>query len=420
MNKLYKTQSNQIRHLSKDQYNLLRKMCWHSARLYNYGLHNIRQTFFETKTYLPYPQNYHHCKTNENYQILPSVIGQQTLKVVDRSFKSFFGLLKAKRQGKYQSRVSIPKYLPKDGYFQLVIPKNGFQIKEDKIHIGISRQLKEETELKNIVLDFPTQINKEFVQEIRIIPQQKATFFKMEVVYEVKEQNLNLNRDNVLSIDIGLSNLATCYDVSNNRTFIMDGKKLKSINYSWNKQNAKLQGIKDKQNIKGYTKHQFLLKRKRENRVKDVMRKTAKYVLDYCIAHNIGTIVVGHNKGWKQGINIGKRNNQNFVQIPFGYLMSMLESKCQEYGLSYLETQESHTSKCSAIDNESVKHHDEYVGRRIKRGLFRSKNGILINSDVNGAINIARKSKVTAIQFNTVEQIKGIVAYPKRIRIANV
>ena len=242
----------------------------------------------------------------------------------------------------------------------------------------------------------------------------------MEVVYEVKEQNLNLNRDNVLSIDIGLSNLATCYDVSNNRTFIMDGKKLKSINYSWNKQNAKLQGIKDKQNIKGYTKHQFLLKRKRENRVKDVMRKTAKYVLDYCIAHNIGTIVVGHNKGWKQGINIGKRNNQNFVQIPFGYLMSMLESKCQEYGLSYLETQESHTSKCSAIDNESVKHHDEYVGRRIKRGLFRSKNGILINSDVNGAINIARKSKVTAIQFNTVEQIKGIVAYPKRIRIANV
>lgn len=416
--KLYKTQSNQIRQLSKDQYNILRKMCWHSARLYNFGLYSVRQNFFETKTYLPYPQNYHYCKTNENYQILPSVIGQQTLKVVDRSFKSFFGLLKAKKKGKYQSRISIPKYLPNDGYFQLIIPKNGFQIKDSKIHIGISRQLKKETGLKNIVLDFPTQIEREAVQEIRIIPQQKATFFKMEVVYEVEEQNLNLNQDNVLSIDIGLSNLATCYDVSSNRAFIMDGRKLKSINYYWNKKNTKLQSIKDKQNIKGYTKQQFLLKRKRENRIKDVMRKTAKYILDYCIDNDIGTIVVGHNKGWKQGINIGKKNNQNFVQVPFGYLMSMLESKCREYGLRYLEIQESHTSKCSAIDNEEIKHHDEYVGKRVKRGLFKSKDGILINSDVNGAINIVRKSKVTSMEV-TPEMIKGIVAFPKRIRIAN-
>jgi IS605 OrfB family transposase len=417
---MYKTQSNQIRRLNKDQYNLLRKICWHSARLYNFGLYCVRQNFFETKTYLSYPQNYHHCKTNENYQILPSAIGQQTLKIVDRSFKSFFGLLKARRQSKYQSRVSIPKYLPKDGYFQLIIPKNGFQIKGNKIHIGISRQLKKETGLKNIVLDFPTQINKEDVVEIRIIPQQKATFFKMGVVYEIKEQELNLSKDNVLSIDVGLSNLATCYDVSNNRAFIMDGKKLKSINYYWNKQNARLQGIKDKQNIKGYTKRQFLFKRKRENRIKDVMRKMAKHILDYCIENDIGTIIVGRNKGWKQKINIGKRNNQNFVQVPFGYLMSMLEFKCQEYRLKYLETQESHTSKCSAIDNEEVKHHDEYVGKRIKRGLFQSKDGFLLNADVNGAINIARKSKVTAIQFNTVEQIKGILAYPERIRVANV
>lgn len=418
MNKLYKTQSNQIRQLNKDQYNLLRKMCWHSARLYNFGLYGVRQNFFETKTYLSYPQNYHHCKTNENYQVLPSVMGQQTLKVVDRSFKSFFGLLKAKKKSKYQSRISIPNYLSKDGYFQLVIPKNGFQIKENKIHIGISRQLKEETGLKNIVLDFPTQIEKGSVQEVRILPQQKATFFKMEVVYEVEEQDLNLNQNNVLSIDVGLSNLVTCYDVHNNRAFIMDGKKLKSINYYWNKQNAKLQSIKDKQNIKGHTKQQFLLKRKRENRIKDIIRKTAKHILDHCIQNNIGTIVIGHNKGWKQEINIGKRNNQNFVQVPFGYLMSLLESKCQEYGLRYLEIQESHTSKCSAIDNEEVKHHNEYVGKRVKRGLFRSKDGILLNSDLNGAINIACKSKVTAIQFNTVEQIKGIMAFPKRIRVA--
>jgi len=276
---LYKTQSNQLRVLSKDQYSLLRKMCWHSARLYNVGLYSVRQCYFETKTYLSYPSNYHQCKSNENYEILPSVIGQQTLKIVDRSFKSFFGLLRAKKKGKYQSQISIPRYLPKDGYFQLVIPKNGFQIKGNKIHIGISRKLKEDMGMRNIVLDFPTQIDQEKVQEIRIIPQQRATFFRMEVVYEVEEQSLDLYKNNVLSIDLGVSNLATCYDVSNNRAFIYDGRRAKSINYFWNKRNASLQSIKDKQKIKGYTKKQFLFKRKRENRVKDVMRKTANTFL---------------------------------------------------------------------------------------------------------------------------------------------
>lgn len=416
---MYKTQSNQIRRLDKEQYQLLCKMCWYSARLYNYGLYYVRHNYFETKTYLAYPLNYHICKTNENYVILPSAIGQQTLKVVDKSFKSFFGLLKASKRGKYRGRISVPGYLPKDGYFQLIVPKNGFQIKDDKIYVGISRQLKKETGLKSIVLDFPTQIDADTVKEIRIIPQYKATYFKMEVIYEVEEQNLNLNRNNVLGIDIGVNNLATCYDVSNNRAFIMDGKKVKSVNYFWNKQNARLQSIKDKQNTKGYTKQQFLLKRKRENRVKDVLCKTAKYILDYCIENDIGTIVVGHNTGWKQEINLGKRNNQNFVQIPFGYLMSMIEFKCREYGLKYLETQEYYTSKCSAIDNEKVRHHKEYLGKRVKRGLFKSEDGFLINADVNGAINIVRKSKVTGMDFNS-DRIKGITAYPLRIRTANV
>lgn len=413
---MYKTQSNQIRKLDKIQYNILRKLTWHSARLYNFALYTIRQTYFETKTYLSYPQNYHICKTNDNYKIMPSAAAQQTLKVVDRGFKSFFSLLKLKNKGKYQSRISIPNYLPKGSYFQLLYPKTMFHIKGSTIHLGISKQMSKEMGIKDIVLDFPTQINKNDVVEIRIVPQYNAKYFKMEVVYEVENQDLGLNKENVLSIDIGLSNLATCYDVSNNRAFIMDGKQLKSINYFWNKQNAKLQSIKDKQNIRGYTKRQFLIKQKRWYRIKDVMRKTIKHIIDYCIANDIGTIIVGHNKGWKNHINIGKINNQNFTQIPFGYLMRGIESKCNEYGLRYLEIQESHTSICSAIDSESIKHHYEYVGKRIKRGLFRTKNGLLVNSDVNGAINIARKSKVTSIEI-AHEMVKGIVAYPKRIRV---
>ena len=413
---MYKTQSNQIKNMNKDTYNLLRRLCWHSARLYNYGLYTVRQNYFETKTYLPYVQNYHYCKTNENFKVLPAAVAQQTLKVVDRSFKSFFGLLNAKKHSKYQNRVSIPHYLPKDGYFQVMIPNNGFQIKGNEINIGISRFLKEDTGIKNIVLDFPTQINAKDVIEVRIIPQQKAHYFKMEVVYEVKEQELKLEHKNVLSIDIGLNNLATCFDTKNNRAFILDGRRLKSINYYWNKQNSKLQSIKDKQNIRNYTKQQFLLKRKRENRIKDIIRKSSKYISDYCIKNNIGNIIVGHNKGWKQDINLGRVNNQKFVQVPFGYMMSSLESKCEEFGMKYSEIQESHTSLCSALDNEEVKHHDVYMGKRIYRGLFRSREGKLVNADVNGAINIARKSKVTAMEV-TSEQLKGIVAYPVRIRV---
>lgn len=330
---MYKTQSNNIKNLSKKEYEILRKLCWHSARLYNVALYNIRQTFFETKTFLGYYQNYHECKTNENYEILPSPAAQQTLKIADRSFKSFFGLLKAKAKGRYKERVSIPKYLKKTAHFELVIPQNGFQIKGDKINISIGNFLKREFEEKTLTLNFPTHIDATKVKEIRLIPQQNATFFKMEIVYEVKEQEVKASAKDVLSIDLGLSNLATCYDSKNNRAFICDGRKIKSINYYWNKNNAKLQSIKDKQKIKGYTKRQFLLKRKRENRIKDIMRKTAKYIVDYCIKNEIGTIIIGHNKGWKQDIAIGKRNNQNFVQVPFGLLMSLIESKCEEYGL---------------------------------------------------------------------------------------
>jgi len=417
---MYKTQSIQIRNLNSKEYKILQQMCYHSARLYNVALYNIKQQFFQTKTHLRYYDNYHISKINENYKELPSAAAQQTLKVADRGFKSFFSLLKKKKNSQYQVKVSPPSYLRKDGSFQLIYPKTGFFFTGEKINLAISKPLRKEYEVKNVIIDFPTQIDKESVKEIRIIPQQKSKYFKMEIVHEVEKQDLELNQDKILSIDLGLSNLATCYDTSNNKAFIMDGKKIKSINYYWNKQNAKLQSIKDKQKIKGYTERQFLLKRKRENRVKDVMRKTAKYIVDYCISNNIGTIIVGNNKGWKQNINLGKRNNQNFVQIPFGYLMSMLESKCGEYGMRYLETQESHTSKCSSLDNEEVKHHDVYLGKRVNRGMFRSKDGYLINADVNGAINIARKSKVnkkvSEIHFD-VDHVMGILNYPLRIRV---
>ena len=414
---MYKTQQLQLRNLKNCQYQILKQLTFNSARLYNVAMYNIRQHYFQTKMFCNYNSNYHNCKNNDNYINLPSSAAQQTLRIADRNFKSFFSLIKKKNKSQYKNIVNIPNYLPKESHFILIYSKTGFRIKDNKIKLAISKECKNSFNLKELEFDFPNQINPNSVKEIRIIPKYNGMYFNMEIVYEIEKQNYNLNKNNVLSIDIGLNNLATCYDSNKNKAFILDGRKIKSINYFWNKQNAKLQSIKDKQNIKSYTKKQFLFKEKRNNQIKDIMRKTAKYIIDYCIENDIGTLIIGHNKEWKQNINLGKVTNQNFVQIPFGNLMSLLESKCEEYNIRYLEQQESHTSKCSALDSEEVKHHDIYLGKRIKRGLFKSSSGYLINADVNGAINIARKSKVTEIQFDTVNQIKGVLDHPLRIRV---
>jgi putative transposase len=413
---MYKTQVNQIRGLDKKQYEILRRLCFHSARLYNYGLYNIKQTFNKTKSFLKYEQNYHDCKINENYKLLPSTIGQQTLKIVDRSFNSFFGLLKSKKTDNKDIKISEPNFLPKTGYFQLTIPSNGFQIKGNILNIGLTKSIKKETGLKGIRLPFPEHINPKHVKEIRILPKYKAKYFTLEIVYQDIVKNLKVDDKNILSIDIGLNNLATCFDLKNSRAFIINGKRIKSINYYYNKHRANLQSIKDLQKIKGETRKLFLLSRKRNNRIKDFIRKSAKYIIDYCKENNIGTIIIGHNKGWKQNINIGKKNNQNFVQIPFSYLMSCLESKCLNYEINYNEVIENHTSKCSYLDNEEIKHQDNYKGKRIKRGLFKTYTDLILNADVNGACNIARKVSGDYSVMSS-DHIRGVLANPLRVNL---
>lgn len=415
---MYKTQKNQIRNLSKPQWGLLRKMCFHSARLYNYALYLTRKQWEDTRTFLRYEVGYFTYKDNYNYKILPSAPAQHTLKLVERSFKSYLGLLKLAKEEGWENPINPPHFVPKKGHFMLIIPRNGFQVKGNELHIGISRELKKETGHKNLVLMFPKNVNPELpIKELRIHPHQKAHYFSLEVVYEVKEQE-ETKETGVLGIDVGMNNLATCWDSKNSRAFIIGGRRVKSINHYYNQQIARLQSINDKQGFNKHrrTKKMFLITRKRNNRVKDYMHKAARHIVNYALSNGIGEIVIGHNVGWKQEINLGKRINQDFIQIPFGFLMSCLKYKCQEVGLRYKEVVESHTSKCSWLDNEPVKHHDEYVGRRVKRGLFRSGQDIFVNADVNGAANIVRKATG---DYSTLsgDQIAGFVANPLRITL---
>ena len=223
-------------------------------------------------------------------------------------------------------------------------------------------------------------------------------------------------------MDLGVNNLVTAVS-SNGRSFIIDGKRLKSVNQWFNKENSRLQSIKDKQGFhKKTTKRQKILADKRNRQVNDYMSKTAKKIINYCIAHNIGTLVVGYNETFQQNTNIGRQNNQNFVNIPYGKLRSKLEYLCELNGIAFVKQEESYTSKASFWDKDVIpvynadnpqKYH--FSGKRVQRGLYKTSDGMLLNADVNGALNILRKSSVVDL---TVLYGRGEVDTPVRIRVA--
>jgi putative transposase len=412
---MYKTYSTQIRNLDYTQFGVLRSMCYESARLYNWCLYHTNKQYQDTKTYSNYYENYHVAKENEHYKKLPCVFAQETLKLVDRSFRSFFALLKTSKQDYRHHSINTPKYLPKGSHFVLVGTQRGFSIKGDKINIALGNYWKKEAKIKQISLPFPTQINPKSVKEIRIIPKLNGKYFIFNICYEVEENKLDKEQNtNFLSIDIGVNNLASCYDLNNKKSFIISGKRVKSINHFYNKQRAKIKSTYSKHNVKGETKKLYLITQKRNRRVKDYISKTSKKIIDYCLQNKVGTLVVGHNKGWKDQVSLGKRNNQNFVQIPFGLLMNCLRNKCQEFGLIYKEVAEHHTSKCSFLDFEEPKHQEEYLGKRIKRGLFKTSKGFIVNADINGAANIL--SKVIGI-LERGDQVKAALTQPKRFSL---
>jgi len=227
------------------------------------------------------------------------------------------------------------------------------------------------------------------INHVRILP--RGLSYVIELVYEKEIHAMNLDHKRVLGIDIGLSNLVTGVDNIGSRPFIIKGGIPKSINQFYNKLMAKYRSIKDKQGIKSETKRMQIVTLKRNNRIHDFFHKISKKIIDHCIQKNIGTIVIGYNDKWKQNLTLGKRNNQNFVNIPFKKLVKQIEYKASLIGIKVIFITEWYTSKVSALDLERICKHKNYVGIRIHRGLFLTKNKIKINSDVNAALNILRK-----------------------------
>ena len=417
---MYLTIKQQVKHLTKEEYNILRELCRIAKNLTNQAIYNIRQHYFQEKQYLRYEANYHEMKRLENYKLLNSNISQQTLKDVDKMFKSFFALIKLAKQGKYNFKyIKLPNYLPRNGYSNLAISQ--IRLRKDNIlTIPLSNTFKKKYNNK-IEIKIPQVLEDKKIKEIRIIPKFNARFFEIQYTYEIQEEEIKLNINNALAIDLGVNNLCTCV-TNTGKSFIIDGRKLKSLNQFFNKQNAKLRSIKDKQSIERQTKQQYLIFNKRKNRVNDYINKTCRYIINYCLSNDIGTLVIGYNQSFQCKANLGKKNNQIFTHLPFGKIREKLEYLCKRYNINYILQEESYTSKASFFDNDELPIYNadnpqtyKFSGKRIKRGLYQTKKGYLFNADCNGALNILRKSKAVDL---TVLCSRGELDTPKRIRIS--
>lgn len=421
--------------------------------MYNFAVYQIRQSFFKSSEYfeehgcydkvLEFKENYHICKLNENFSILPNACSQQVLQLAHRDFNSFFGLLKKKAKGEYKADIKLPRYKKKNSetlLSNIVIQGKGVLLDNKKsaqynnvnvYSINASKKFKDLYSCDETSHRFEFFVSKNIkkIDEIRIIPTGNAPVkFKLEVVYSVQIEPKKEDNNSYLSIDPGLNNFAACFNSNNGSSFIIDGRYLKSINQHYNKKTSKLQSSIDLRKNEKLAANDLIKKKnklthKRNNKINDYFHRTSKYIIEYCMRHNINKIIIGENKEQKQNINIGKINNQNFVFIPHAKFKDILEYKARSKGIELLREEESYTSKTSFIDLEPMKHQDKYLGKRTKRGIFRTKEGILINSDINGAANILRKYLERNGKFKEWKDLyfkeasKGIVNYPRKLNL---
>ncbi|QRF76471.1 transposase, IS605 OrfB family [Thermoplasmatales archaeon] len=388
-------------------------MCHLSKNLYNQVNYILRQQFIDKQKLTTYGdlvkifQEPSEEEDHNNYQKLPAQTAQWTIRKTKQAWDSFFRAIKAwkKRPDKFMGRPGLPGYKARDGEFLLIFTN-------------------QQCSIENRILKFPrimgvevkTRLNDVKLKEVRIVPQ--GTGYMMEIVYEKEIADIPVPKPKrVMGMDIGVRNLVTMGNNIPDKGIAVKAGLLKSINQYFNKELARYRSINDLQgNERKQTKRLQKLFMKRNRKVKDIMHKVSKSIVEYAKSMGIDTIVIGHNKEWKQSPAMGRKNNQNFVQLPFNMLITQIKYKAEEAGINVMIQNEDHTSKCSFLDNESVEHHDTYLGRRIRRGTFRSANGKLIHADLQASYNIMKKAVPEAF----ANGIEGIGLYPRSLSISQM
>ena len=387
------------------------KAAYMSKNLYNATLYAIRQHFFEHKEYLPYARLNHIFSTERNidYISLPAKVAQQTMKMVDQNFKAFFKGLQSfkKNPKKFKARPRIPKYLDKEGrqcltYTVQSISKRSLEQYGVVVPSGLDVSIR-------------TKVKYNELKQVKV--SRASDGYVVNILYEVADTMLLPDNGRYAAIDIGLDNLAcVTSNVEDVHPFAISGKRIKSVNHHYNKCLAKAKTLLEKRNGRNSSNRICRMGQKRKDRIDDYFHKSSRYIVNQLVSNNINTLIVGKNDGWKQDINIGSVNNQNFVQVPFYRFINMLRYKCALKGIAFLTQEESYTSKCSFLDREEICKHDDYLGRRVKRGLFRAASGRKVNADVNGSYNILRKCKPNAFDE---QWYNGCVVHPVVIRTMN-
>lgn len=362
-----------------------------------------------------------------------SQVPQQILKVVGLSWKGYFEAVKiwSVDPNIYLDgrRPNIPHFGRKYNEFPIIFPDQPFKKKRVLNHYNATNRktiIRHKGKVKSYEtgeLIFPektaispirTKVRPENVVGVRIVP--RGSVYIFEVIFGKEKRPLsNLIEDRIVAIDIGLNILMTITNNFGKPPILIRGNKIKSDNQLMNKTIARLQSARTagttlrRGQILPETMEMKRIRINRNNKISDAFHKASRFLINYCAENQAKKIVIGYNKYWKSGINLLRKVTQNFVFVPFYRLITKIQYKAELLGIEVVLINEAHTSKCSALDFEPIKHHDKYLGvrgptmkgrgkggvgtKRYKaRGLFKASDGTIIHSDVNGAFNIGRRA----------------------------
>lgn len=312
------------------------------------------------------------------YRNLPVHTAQRVIKKTNESFKSFFNAMKKydKNKSKFNGRPKLPGYIKEVNniYFSNISCKaknNSLIFPGTKLTVDIGK-------VDNI-------------NHVEVIVNDKE--YKILVTVKEKISIEQKSNKNYASIDIGVNNLvALATNLSKEKPILIKAKTLKALNQYYNKKIAKLQSESNKR-----TRQIRRLQSKRYKQIYNLIHSIANRIIDYLLRKDISVLIIGHNTNWKQELNLGKVNNQNFVQLPFNMLINTLVFKCKVNGIECIVREESYTSKASFLDKDKICK-STFSGTRITRGTYKTKKGIYINADVNAACNILVKEKSDAFK----------------------
>ncbi|MCC5641164.1 transposase [Nostoc sp. CHAB 5844] len=409
---------------------ILEFICSESNKLSNCAIYYARQIWFKARRYITKFELDSEMKSNRHFQTLYSQVAQQACRSVFESFKSFRELNAAYKRGEIVDKPKPPKYR-KDGFNLVTYPKQALKLINEplrcfgrescskwrgQIRIPLGTQVKAWFGIDSFTLPMPSNLGFSDIKELRILPRNRC--FYAEFVYKSSTVVSDVDKSRILGIDHGLNNWLTC--VSNIGTsFIVDGHHIKSLNRWYHKLVSSLKENKPQ----GFWSNKLaFITEKRNRQVRDAINKTAKIVVNHCLQHRIGRVVFGWGQGIKTGVNLGKKKNQQFVQIPTARLKQRIEQLCVQHGIEFIETEEANTSAASFVDGDTLPKHGEKPdnwkssGRRVKRGLFCTAMNWYINADCNGAANIMRKvSTILGVDLSGV--CRGALTHPTRIYI---